>query len=85
MKKKLYDVFIGLCYGITKGCSRTGGSHTRVQLMFLILSKNEESPISARGVELTQIYWRTTSAGVFQFRVWRITSGGQFSDWTNAF
>ena len=35
--------------------------------------------------ELTRIYWRTTPAGVLQFRVWGITSGRWLTDWTNAF
>jgi len=34
--------------------------------------------------EQTQIHWRTTSAGVLQFRVWGLTSGRWLTDWINA-
>ena len=33
--------------------------------------------------EETRIYWRTTSLGVLQFRVWSITWGRWLTDWTN--
>jgi len=33
--------------------------------------------------ELTRIYWRTTSAGILQFRVWGITSGRWLTEWQN--
>ena len=40
--------------------------------------------IEPHGIEQTQIFWRTTSAGQLQFRVWSITNGRWITDWLNA-
>jgi len=42
-----------------------------------------EEPMESRGTEFTRIYWRTTSTGQLQFRVWGMTSGRWLTDWTN--
>ena len=58
-----------------------------VQMVDVVPVSVEQIEIEGIGVfsqEMTQIFWRTTSTGQLQFRVWSITNGRWLTDWLNA-